>query len=203
MTMTSSRPYIIRALYDWIVENECTPYLLVDAEWPGVMVPPGSAENGQVVLNVAPMAVRELMLENDAVSFMARFGGRSCNVYVPVAGVMAIYARENGQGMVFEMDEHPEGDEADEDDILADEPKAPSHLTAVSDSSAGFSSEQSPEQSSGKASEQLSEAASEKPAVSPAPSPLKSVAEKPPGDGDDKPEPPKPGKGRPSLKVIK
>ncbi|MTI15257.1 ClpXP protease specificity-enhancing factor [Sansalvadorimonas verongulae] len=106
--MTSSRPYIIRALYDWIVDNECTPYLLVDALWPGVFVPPGFAEDDQVVLNVSPMAVRELSLDNEAVSFTARFNGKAYDVYVPVAGVMAIYARENGQGMVFEMEPRPE-----------------------------------------------------------------------------------------------
>nr|WP_281648610.1 ClpXP protease specificity-enhancing factor [Parendozoicomonas sp. Alg238-R29] len=112
--MTSSRPYIIRALYDWIVDNECTPYLLVDALWPGVFVPPGFAEDDQIVLNVSPVAVRELSLENDAVSFSARFNGKSCDVYVPVASVMAIYARENGQGMVFEMEPRPEEEAAEE-----------------------------------------------------------------------------------------
>ena len=116
MSMTSSRPYIIRALYDWIVENECTPYLLLDSDCSGVSVPPKFAEDDQVVLNVSPMAVRELQLENDAVSFMARFDGKSCHVYVPVAGVMAIYARENGQGMVFEVEPS-----AEEDDILGEE----------------------------------------------------------------------------------
>ena len=108
MSMTSSRPYIVRALYDWIVDNECTPYLLVDSHWQGVSVPEQFTEDDQVVLNVSPMAVRELELGNDAISFMARFGGKSCDVYVPVAAVMAIYARENGQGMVFEMEQQPE-----------------------------------------------------------------------------------------------
>ncbi len=108
MSMTSSRPYIIRALYDWIVDNECTPYLLVDSHWQGVCVPPQFTEEDQVVLNVSPMAVRELELGNDAISFMARFGGKSCDVSVPVAAVMAIYAKENGQGMVFEMEQRPE-----------------------------------------------------------------------------------------------
>ena len=143
MSMTSSRPYIIRALYDWIVDNECTPYLLVDALWPGVFVPPGFAEDDQVVLNVSPMAVRELALENDAISFSARFNGKSCDVYVPVAGIMAIYARENGQGMVFEMEPRPDEAEvpAPESESLKPVAAAPQ---AVDKSGEDFSAKPAP-----------------------------------------------------------
>ena len=73
--MNSSRPYLIRALYEWIVENDCTPHLLVDADYPGARVPPGYAKDGQVVLNVSPSAVRHLHMDNDAVSFEGRFAG--------------------------------------------------------------------------------------------------------------------------------
>ena len=133
MSMTSSRPYIIRALYDWIVDNECTPYLLVDALWPGVFVPPGFAEDDQVVLNVSPIAVRDLSLENDAISFTARFNGRPYDVCVPVAGVMAIYARENGQGMVFEMDPRPEEEETPAVVSPVSEAPAPTPLRPVAE----------------------------------------------------------------------
>lgn len=142
MSMTSSRPYIIRALYDWIVENDCTPYLLVDSRWPGVHLPEQLAQDDQVVLNASPMAVRELELGNDSISFLTRFGGVSHHVYVPVAGVMAIYARENGQGMVFEMDVYPEeGAAPDDADAAASvAPKSPVSLKSVETASSAESS---------------------------------------------------------------
>ena len=102
--MTSSRPYLVRALYEWIVDNDCTPHLLVNTEHPGVRVPEGFASDGQIVLNVAPSAVRHLEMDNQAVSFEGRFGGIPHSLHVPAAAVMAIYARENGQGMVFEAE---------------------------------------------------------------------------------------------------
>jgi stringent starvation protein B len=108
--MTSSRLYLVRALYEWIVDNDCTPHLLVNAEFPNVQVPPGYATEGQIVLNVSPSAVRHLSLGNDAVSFEGRFGGVAHNLFVPAAAVMAIYARENGQGMVFEAEPVMPGD---------------------------------------------------------------------------------------------
>ncbi len=106
--MTPSRPYIMRALYEWIVENDCTPYLLVDARIQGVSVPEQYVKDGQIVLNISPGAVIELNLSNDAVFFNGRFGGVATDVYVPVNAVIGIYARENGQGMVFEPDAGPE-----------------------------------------------------------------------------------------------
>lgn len=108
--MTSSRPYLVRALYEWIVDNDCTPHLLVNAEHPGVRVPEGFASDGQIVLNVAPSAVRDLEMDNKAVSFEGRFGGVPHSLHVPAAAVMAIYARENGQGMVFEAEPTPPDD---------------------------------------------------------------------------------------------
>ena len=102
--MNSSRPYLIRALYEWIVENDCTPHLLVDADYPGARVPPGYAKDGQVVLNVSPSAVRHLHMDNDAVSFEGRFGGVPQSLFIPAAAVLAVYARENGQGMVFDLE---------------------------------------------------------------------------------------------------
>ena len=102
--MNSSRPYLIRALYEWIVENDCTPHLLVDADYPGTRVPPGYAKDGQVVLNVSPSAVRHLHMDNEAVSFEGRFGGVPQSLHVPAGAVLAVYARENGQGMVFDLE---------------------------------------------------------------------------------------------------
>ncbi|MEQ8264355.1 ClpXP protease specificity-enhancing factor [Pseudohaliea sp.] len=106
--MNSSRPYILRALYDWIVDNDCTPHILVDAMQPGVEVPSEYVKDGQIVLNVSPTAVIDLHLSNHLVTFNGRFGGRPMDVAFPVTAVLGIYARENGQGMVFEPDEPPE-----------------------------------------------------------------------------------------------
>ncbi|MFI8744955.1 ClpXP protease specificity-enhancing factor [Pseudomonas sp. NPDC077186] len=111
--MNSSRPYLVRALYEWIVDNDCTPHLLVNAEYPGVQVPPGFASDGQIVLNASPNAVRHLHMDNQAVSFEGRFGGVAHSLYIPAAAILAIYARENGQGMVFDM-EPPQADDEDE-----------------------------------------------------------------------------------------
>ncbi|MDN3638940.1 ClpXP protease specificity-enhancing factor [Simiduia curdlanivorans] len=109
MAMTSSRPYMIRALYEWIVDNNCTPYILVDAHASDVEVPQQHVnKEGQIVLNIAPSAVMGLSLENQAITFNARFGGIPTDIYVPSRAVLGIYARENGQGMVFEPELEPE-----------------------------------------------------------------------------------------------
>ena len=99
--MTSSRPYLIRALYEWIVDNQMTPHILVEAAYPGTEVPQQFVENGKIVLNVGPNAVQGLALGNEAVSFSARFSGMVNHIMVPMGAVQAIYARENGRGMVF------------------------------------------------------------------------------------------------------
>ena len=99
--MTSTRPYLIRALYEWIEDNGMTPHLLVNAEAPGVTVPRQHVREGQIVLNINAVAVRDLRLGNDWIEFSARFGGVARAVQIPVPAVQAIYARENGQGMAF------------------------------------------------------------------------------------------------------
>ena len=99
--MTSNRPYLMRALYDWISDNDLTPYLLVDANHPGIKAPNGIAKDGRVVLNTAARAVSHLQIGKEAISFSARFGGVSHSLYVPLSAVLAIYAQENGQGMMF------------------------------------------------------------------------------------------------------
>lgn len=114
--MNSSRPYLVKALYEWIVDNDCTPHMLVDAEYPQVQVPDGYANDGQIVLNISPSAVRSLHMDNQAVSFEGRFGGVPHSLYVPTGAILGIYARENGQGMVFELESS-----AEEDDLALDE----------------------------------------------------------------------------------
>jgi len=108
MDMTSNHPYLIRALNEWILDNGMTPHLLVNAEFPGAVLPPEYAEEGKIVLNISSAAVRHLCIGSDEISFSARFGGRPFDIRIPVAAVIAIYARENGKGLVFPEEEHPE-----------------------------------------------------------------------------------------------
>lgn len=109
MAMTSSRPYLIRALYDWIVDNQCTPYILVNAMAEEVLVPQDYVNpDGQVVLNISPSAVVDFQMDDRHLSFRARFGGVPTDIYVPCRAVMGIYAKENQQGMVFEPEPEPE-----------------------------------------------------------------------------------------------
>jgi stringent starvation protein B len=103
--MTSNRPYLIRALYEWLVDNRLTPYLLVDAEVPYVNVPREFVEEGRIVLNVNPHAISNLELGNDWIRFSARFKGELQDVIVPPVAVLGIYAKENGQGMLFATEE--------------------------------------------------------------------------------------------------
>ena len=105
--MTSSRPYLVRGLYEWIVDNDMTPYLLVNATYPGISIPRQFVEDGKIVLNVSPPAVQNLDLGNTSIRFGARFGGTPTQLSIPVGAVLAIYARENGQGMAF----HGQGDD--------------------------------------------------------------------------------------------
>jgi stringent starvation protein B len=103
--MTSSKPYLVRALYQWILDNDNTPYILVDTGSEQVSVPNGIASDGKVVLNLAPAAIQNLEMTNDFVSFSARFNGAAEQIFVPVASILAIYARENGEGMMFPSEE--------------------------------------------------------------------------------------------------
>lgn len=103
--MRSSRPYLLRALNDWIVDSGCTPHIVVDGENPDLLVPDSARQDGKVVLNISPSAVKDLLMDDELVSFVARFGGVSQAVSVPVSAVQAIYARENGQGMMFPDEE--------------------------------------------------------------------------------------------------
>jgi stringent starvation protein B len=108
--MNSSRPYLIRALYEWIVDNDMTPYILVNAMDESVRVPEQFIEDGKIVLNISPSATQGLILGNQLIEFSARFSGAEMLVSVPSMAVLAIYARENGQGMMF-AEEEGGGDE--------------------------------------------------------------------------------------------
>ncbi len=103
--MTPSRPYLVRAIYEWLVDNQATPYLLIDATVSGVRVPPQYIKDGKIVLNIAPHAVKDFMVRNDEVTFSARFNGAAMSIMAPMSAVLAIYARENGQGMFFDANE--------------------------------------------------------------------------------------------------
>lgn len=102
--MTSTRPYLLRALYEWIVDNNMTPFLLVNTTITGVSVPKQYVEDNRIILNISPAAVHQLEIHNDAVSFDARFNNRPVEIYVPVAAVVAIYAKETGDGLSFTAD---------------------------------------------------------------------------------------------------
>ena len=118
-SMTPSRPYLIRALYDWIVDNGMTPYMLVNADDAEVVVPRQFVEGGKIVLNINPSAVQNLQLGNALVEMDARFSGTPMHISVPVLSVLAIYARENGKGMVFTEEDNnnepPSGNGSDGD----------------------------------------------------------------------------------------
>jgi stringent starvation protein B len=103
--MTPRRPYMLRAFYDWLVENDLTPHIVVDANMPGVRVPLEFVQDGQIILNIAPRAVGQLELGNEAITFHARFGGKPHSVIAPLYSVQAIYARENGAGTMFEPED--------------------------------------------------------------------------------------------------
>ena len=114
--MTSNQPYLLRAMYDWLVDNDCTPHIVVNANHPGVSVPQQYVDNGQIVLNIAPRAVHQFVMDLDAVAFNTRFGGVPTEIYIPVRAILGIYARENHQGMMFSVEEPESGEKGPDDD---------------------------------------------------------------------------------------
>lgn len=121
--MTSSRPYLIRAMYQWIIDNGMTPHLLANVSVEGCQVPTSYIQEGKIVLNIAPMAITGLILGDDDVSFGARFNGVSESICVPIKAIEAIYARENGQGMMFSDDEELPSDMGSEESLLDESEK--------------------------------------------------------------------------------
>ena len=99
--MLVQRPYLLRAFYDWIVDSECTPHIIVNATMPCVEVPQQFIEDGKIVLNIAPRSVIQFSMDKEAVAFNARFSGQPMQVYVPLYAIEGIYARENGSGTIF------------------------------------------------------------------------------------------------------
>lgn len=125
MAMTSHRPYLIRALNEWILENDCTPYILVNAHESGVEVPQNFVKDGQIILNISPIAVQGLVIGNERIEFNGRFGGVPTHVIVPIPAVLGIYAKENGQGMIFQTDDPiPEPPDSPDTGNGGDRPKA-------------------------------------------------------------------------------
>lgn len=123
--MNSSKPYLLRALYEWILDNDTTPYILVDTSGEQVSIPSGIANDGKVVLNLAPSAITRLEMTNEHVSFSARFNGVAEDIYCPMSSLLAVYARENGEGMMF-----PEEQEAGVEGDQENKPKGPT-LTVI------------------------------------------------------------------------
>lgn len=109
--MNSSRPYLVRAFFEWILDNELTPYLVINTQDEAVEVPKAYIEEGRIILNISPDSVRNLFITNDYLEFSARFGGVEHAVYAPIRSVQAIYAKENGRGMVFKEEDGDDGDE--------------------------------------------------------------------------------------------
>lgn len=103
--MKSNKPYLIRAFYEWIVDNNCTPYLVINANFPKCNVPQDYIENGEITLNVSPTAIRDLKISNDFVEFRASFSGIVHIISAPVKAVLAVYAHENQQGMFFDYED--------------------------------------------------------------------------------------------------
>lgn len=105
-SVTPTRPYMVRALYQWIEDNAFTPYLMVDATAENVQIPMEHVQDGRIVLNIASRATGNMRMENDYIHFSARFGGVSQEIWVPLPAVMGIYAKENSQGMFFDPSEY-------------------------------------------------------------------------------------------------
>lgn len=147
--MTPNRPYLLQAYYDWLMDNELTPHVVVDAYVPGTQVPQQYVKDGQIVLNIMSSAVGNLQIGHDFIEFNARFGGVPQQVLLPMASIVAIYARENGAGTVFDqeeayqlepevedttlsiVDDKPAADSEEESSKEAAKPKRRGHLTVV------------------------------------------------------------------------
>lgn len=105
-TLSPTRPYMVRAIFEWLEDNNLTPYIMVDTTQPNVSVPPEYIQDGRIVLNIASRATGNLKIDNDYVHFNARFGGVSREIWVPMSALMGIYAKEISQGMFFDASEY-------------------------------------------------------------------------------------------------
>jgi len=123
--MTSQKPYLIRAIFEWLVDNNLTPYLLVNATVDGVQVPHEFINDGKIVLNIDPGAVRNYHADNEWISFSARFSGKAMELFIPIHAVQSIYSKENNQGMFFPDEEHPPEPPTSPSPISKVKPKRP------------------------------------------------------------------------------
>ncbi len=137
MSEISTKPYFMRAIYEWCTDNGYTPYLAVKVHGGAVRVPTEFVRNGEIVLNISFGATSGLKMDNEAVVFKARFGGVSRDIYVPIENVQAVYASENGQGMAFDVNPVEEGAENDEEIQVAQPVKPVLGLAAVQNDSSG------------------------------------------------------------------
>lgn len=110
--MLSNRPYLLRAFYQWIVDNSCTPILVVDATHPRCKIPKDYAEGGEIVFNISPSAIRDLKMANDCIEFKASFSGVIHIIYAPIKAVLAVYAEENGEGIFFDAEDEDDGSDS-------------------------------------------------------------------------------------------
>lgn len=178
------RPYLLRAFYEWILDNNLTPHLLVDARSDQVLVPREYVKNGNIVLNVSPVAANGLMMENDQVTFSARFNGRAFSIWLPMWAIMAIYSRETQDGISFPPDEYPETSQSGLLDQVTDKPAAG---PALSLATVGGENVEEPEEKRGEPAD-------------------KSGESEPDGSDDDDPPPASSSKSsgkRPALRVVK
>ena len=100
--MTSNKPYLLRAIYEWVLDNDATPHVLISTIDSRVDVPQQFVEEGKIILNISPSAANNMLIDNDGISFSARFGGKPFTIYSPLGSVLALYASETGEGMSFE-----------------------------------------------------------------------------------------------------
>ena len=197
--MTPNQPYLLRAFYEWIVDNDLTPHIVVNATLEGVDVPTEHIKDGQIVLNISPTACGELLIQNDWVSFKARFSGMSRELFVPVPAVLAIFARENGAGTVF-MDEETQSDSAQQPDTGI----APGSVAAPNTSNDEKTSNNKGLTQKKPAVQKLQSISSSMntDATDSVKDAKKSTNSSEDNDNDPPPKPPR-IKGKPSLKVIK
>ena len=119
MSMSSQKPYLVRAIHEWLLDNQCTPYVLVNTQYEGVQVPQDYIKDGRIVLNIAPDAIRDLVIDNDWISFSARFAGKAMDVFIPILSVQAIYGKENNEGMFFPDEDSPPSPEPQDSSPLS------------------------------------------------------------------------------------
>lgn len=143
--MIPSRPYLVKAIYEWLSDNELTPYLMVDASHAGVQVPQAYVEDDQIILNISNSAVHNLHFDEHGIGFTARFSGKAMSVYIPMPAALALYAAENGKGMVFPPEEaYHEANPTIQGDILVESPADQAKPTIPSKDRAPFASQQKP-----------------------------------------------------------